>query len=178
MVLRHLAKAGGTVGGTEALVGRPRGVGPRLGAAAVPTPPLSSPSLLRRARWPARRRVAITGAQAEREGAGACKQSAKSYSRGRPLAPVAAACAARRPAVGKRVGPAALGDAAPPAPAAQLRGGGRAGAPGGAQQPQKMGHGDAPRTLPVTEKEVQDARIPLAWRDFCVHLLIPLNECR
>ena len=43
-----------------------------------------------------------------------------------------------------------------------------------------MGSRDAvtPRTIPVSEREVADARIPLAWRDFCSHLLIPLNKCR
>eukprot|EP00890_Picochlorum_soloecismus_P005403 jgi/Picsp_1/5864/NSC_03223-R1_nadh-ubiquinone oxidoreductase b18 len=30
----------------------------------------------------------------------------------------------------------------------------------------------------VTEKEVHDAKVPLAFRDYCVDALIPLNECR
>lgn len=30
----------------------------------------------------------------------------------------------------------------------------------------------------VTEKEMEDARLPLHLRDFCAHVLIPLNQCR
>ena len=30
----------------------------------------------------------------------------------------------------------------------------------------------------ATQKDMQDAKIDLAHRDFCAHLLIPLNECR
>ncbi|OLL25624.1 NADH dehydrogenase [ubiquinone] 1 beta subcomplex subunit 7, partial [Neolecta irregularis DAH-3] len=33
-------------------------------------------------------------------------------------------------------------------------------------------------TLPVSQKEMSDAKIPLAWRDSCAGLLIPLNNCR
>ncbi|KAI9293999.1 hypothetical protein K502DRAFT_325034 [Neoconidiobolus thromboides FSU 785] len=32
--------------------------------------------------------------------------------------------------------------------------------------------------MKVTQKELKDARIPLMWRDYCSHLLIPLNKCR
>lgn len=32
--------------------------------------------------------------------------------------------------------------------------------------------------MPATQKEMQDARIPLGWRDSCADLLIPLNKCR
>ncbi|KAJ9077749.1 hypothetical protein DSO57_1021096 [Entomophthora muscae] len=32
--------------------------------------------------------------------------------------------------------------------------------------------------MKVTQKEMKDARIPLQWRDYCAHLLIPLNKCR
>jgi NADH dehydrogenase (ubiquinone) 1 beta subcomplex subunit 7 len=32
--------------------------------------------------------------------------------------------------------------------------------------------------MKVTQQELNDARIPLAYRDFCAHLLIPLNKCR
>ncbi len=31
---------------------------------------------------------------------------------------------------------------------------------------------------PVTRKEMADAQVPLAYRDNCAHLLIPLNRCR
>ena len=30
----------------------------------------------------------------------------------------------------------------------------------------------------VTEEEMKEARIPVAWRDSCAHILIKLNECR
>ena len=30
----------------------------------------------------------------------------------------------------------------------------------------------------ATRKEMSDARLPLAYRDSCAHLLIPLNRCR
>ena len=32
--------------------------------------------------------------------------------------------------------------------------------------------------MQATQKELVDAKIDLAYRDFCAHLLIPLNECR
>ena len=31
-------------------------------------------------------------------------------------------------------------------------------------------------TMQATQKELVDAKIDLAYRDFCAHLLIPLNE--
>ena len=30
----------------------------------------------------------------------------------------------------------------------------------------------------ATEQEMKDARIPIAWRDYCAHILIKLNKCR
>ena len=30
----------------------------------------------------------------------------------------------------------------------------------------------------ATQREMYDARLPLHWRDYCAHLLIPLNQCR
>ena len=33
-------------------------------------------------------------------------------------------------------------------------------------------------TMQAPQKELVDAKIDLAYRDFCAHLLIPLNECR
>jgi len=30
----------------------------------------------------------------------------------------------------------------------------------------------------VTHEEMKAARVPLLFRDYCAHLLIPLNECR
>ena len=29
----------------------------------------------------------------------------------------------------------------------------------------------------ATEQEMKDARIPVAWRDYCAHILIKLNKC-
>jgi NADH dehydrogenase (ubiquinone) 1 beta subcomplex subunit 7 len=34
------------------------------------------------------------------------------------------------------------------------------------------------REMVATQKDMQNAKIDLAHRDFCAHLLIPLNECR
>lgn len=33
-------------------------------------------------------------------------------------------------------------------------------------------------TTEATRQEMSDARLPLAYRDSCAHLLIPLNKCR
>jgi hypothetical protein len=33
-------------------------------------------------------------------------------------------------------------------------------------------------TTEATREEMRDARLPLAYRDSCAHLLIPLNKCR
>mmetsp|Transcript_3387 Transcript_3387/g.8814 ORF Transcript_3387/g.8814 Transcript_3387/m.8814 type:complete len:114 (-) Transcript_3387:271-612(-) len=30
----------------------------------------------------------------------------------------------------------------------------------------------------VSRKEMHDAKLPLEYRDYCAHLLIPLNRCR
>ena len=30
----------------------------------------------------------------------------------------------------------------------------------------------------VTHEEMKAARVPLLFRDYCAHILIPLNECR
>ncbi|PNY26758.1 NADH dehydrogenase [ubiquinone] 1 beta subcomplex subunit 7 [Tolypocladium capitatum] len=30
----------------------------------------------------------------------------------------------------------------------------------------------------ATREEMRDARLPIAYRDSCAHLLIPLNKCR
>jgi NADH dehydrogenase (ubiquinone) 1 beta subcomplex subunit 7 len=32
--------------------------------------------------------------------------------------------------------------------------------------------------MKATQKQMADARIPLEYRDYCAHLLIPLNKCR
>eukprot|EP00320_Phaeocystis_rex_P001206 CAMPEP_0119072972 /NCGR_PEP_ID=MMETSP1178-20130426/61275_1 /TAXON_ID=33656 /ORGANISM="unid sp, Strain CCMP2000" /LENGTH=114 /DNA_ID=CAMNT_0007055029 /DNA_START=45 /DNA_END=389 /DNA_ORIENTATION=- len=32
--------------------------------------------------------------------------------------------------------------------------------------------------MKVTREEMKAARIPLEWRDYCAHILIPLNKCR
>lgn len=30
----------------------------------------------------------------------------------------------------------------------------------------------------ASEAEMMKAQLPVAWRDYCAHLLIPLNRCR
>ena len=32
--------------------------------------------------------------------------------------------------------------------------------------------------LPVVQVEMNNAKLDIGYRDFCAHLLIPLNECR
>ncbi|OZJ03801.1 NADH dehydrogenase [ubiquinone] 1 beta subcomplex subunit 7 [Bifiguratus adelaidae] len=32
--------------------------------------------------------------------------------------------------------------------------------------------------MKATQREMSDARIPIEYRDYCAHLLIPLNKCR
>ncbi|KAI7869370.1 NADH-ubiquinone oxidoreductase B18 subunit family protein [Spinellus fusiger] len=32
--------------------------------------------------------------------------------------------------------------------------------------------------MKVSQEEMKKARIPLEYRDYCAHLLIPLNKCR
>ena len=32
--------------------------------------------------------------------------------------------------------------------------------------------------MKVTRQQMKDARVPLMMRDYCAHLLIPLNQCR
>ncbi|PVU90293.1 hypothetical protein BB561_004943 [Smittium simulii] len=32
--------------------------------------------------------------------------------------------------------------------------------------------------MKVTQQEMAEARLPLFYRDYCAHLLIPLNRCR
>ncbi|KAM0706712.1 hypothetical protein Q7P35_006042 [Cladosporium inversicolor] len=39
-----------------------------------------------------------------------------------------------------------------------------------------LGHGG--HSTPATRQEMSDAKLPLAYRDSCAHLLIPLNKCR
>ena len=33
-------------------------------------------------------------------------------------------------------------------------------------------------TMHATQAQLVDAKVDLAYRDFCAHLLIPLNDCR
>jgi NADH dehydrogenase (ubiquinone) 1 beta subcomplex subunit 7 len=33
-------------------------------------------------------------------------------------------------------------------------------------------------TMHATQEQLRDAKVDLAYRDFCAHLLIPLNDCR
>ena len=42
-----------------------------------------------------------------------------------------------------------------------------------ASRPAEMGS-----TMHATQAQLKDAKVDLAYRDFCAHLLIPLNECR
>lgn len=39
-------------------------------------------------------------------------------------------------------------------------------------------HAPRPAVSYVTRKEMHDAKVPLDYRDYCAHLLIPLNRCR
>ena len=39
-------------------------------------------------------------------------------------------------------------------------------------------HAPAASGMVATPEQLQAAKIDLAYRDFCAHLLIPLNECR
>ncbi|KAK2745309.1 hypothetical protein FQN55_006213 [Onygenales sp. PD_40] len=45
-----------------------------------------------------------------------------------------------------------------------------------------MAHGEAAKSAGevklATREEMSQARLPLAYRDSCAHLLIPLNRCR
>ena len=41
-----------------------------------------------------------------------------------------------------------------------------------------MGAASNDSTMKVSKEEMKRAGIDLAYRDFCAHLLIPLNECR
>jgi NADH dehydrogenase (ubiquinone) 1 beta subcomplex subunit 7 len=34
------------------------------------------------------------------------------------------------------------------------------------------------RVMPVSHEELQAERVPLPMRDYCAHILIPLNRCR
>lgn len=40
-----------------------------------------------------------------------------------------------------------------------------------------VGLGDSP-SAPASRQAMSDAKLPLAYRDSCAHLLIPLNKCR
>jgi len=35
-----------------------------------------------------------------------------------------------------------------------------------------------PPEMKVTREQMRDARVPLHFRDYCAHILIPLNDCR
>ncbi|CAG8619850.1 9334_t:CDS:2 [Ambispora gerdemannii] len=41
-----------------------------------------------------------------------------------------------------------------------------------------MADEDETPVFKVTQEELEKHRVPLAWRDTCAHLLIPLNKCR
>jgi len=43
------------------------------------------------------------------------------------------------------------------------------------------GHHGNPAAKPVADQDFEamaKARVPIAWRDTCTHLLMPLNKCR
>ncbi|KAL2408490.1 hypothetical protein ABEF92_004544 [Exophiala dermatitidis] len=40
------------------------------------------------------------------------------------------------------------------------------------------GHGDATAPVPASREAMSEARLPMAYRDSCAGLLIPLNHCR
>ena len=43
------------------------------------------------------------------------------------------------------------------------------------------GHGHSPEAMPSSEQDLQllkDQQVPIALRDNCAHLLVPLNSCR
>ncbi|QVM10298.1 hypothetical protein D8B26_004958 [Coccidioides posadasii str. Silveira] len=42
----------------------------------------------------------------------------------------------------------------------------------------KLVTGDASQPTAATREEMSNARLPIAFRDSCAHLLIPLNRCR
>lgn len=37
---------------------------------------------------------------------------------------------------------------------------------------------DAEPVMQVSREELRQERVPLEWRDYCAHKLIPLNKCR
>jgi len=37
---------------------------------------------------------------------------------------------------------------------------------------------NAANEMVATQEQMEAAKLPLQYRDFCAHLLIPLNECR
>ncbi|KAF2102711.1 hypothetical protein NA57DRAFT_71697 [Rhizodiscina lignyota] len=41
-----------------------------------------------------------------------------------------------------------------------------------------LGHGDSAPSGPASREAMSEAKLPLAYRDSCAHLLIPLNKCR
>jgi hypothetical protein len=43
---------------------------------------------------------------------------------------------------------------------------------------QKKKNNMAEREMKVTQEQMSEARLDLAYRDYCAHLLIPLNRCR
>eukprot|EP01115_Flamella_aegyptia_P000830 TRINITY_DN112426_c0_g2_i1.p1 TRINITY_DN112426_c0_g2~~TRINITY_DN112426_c0_g2_i1.p1 ORF type:complete len:93 (+),score=17.84 TRINITY_DN112426_c0_g2_i1:40-279(+) len=34
------------------------------------------------------------------------------------------------------------------------------------------------RVMPVSLETMEEERVPIEWRDYCAHILIPLNRCR
>eukprot|EP00741_Cyanophora_paradoxa_P004679 tig00000823_g4541.t1 len=41
-----------------------------------------------------------------------------------------------------------------------------------------MAHAAEPRAMKISHQEMVDARVEIAFRDYCAHLLVPLNKCR
>ena len=51
-------------------------------------------------------------------------------------------------------------------------------APSGRAYSQMISSVDMLTMAAASHKQMSDARLPLAYRDSCAHLLIPLNKCR
>ncbi|KAL8160931.1 hypothetical protein V2J09_012420 [Rumex salicifolius] len=49
---------------------------------------------------------------------------------------------------------------------------------GGEKQSLRMEVPGSSKKMIATQEEMMEAKVPLAYRDQCAHLLIPLNKCR
>ncbi|EAL67099.1 hypothetical protein DDB_G0280595 [Dictyostelium discoideum AX4] len=44
--------------------------------------------------------------------------------------------------------------------------------------PESTFNADGSRKMIATQQQCEDKNLPLSFRDYCAHLLIPLNDCR